>query len=105
VESLRSYLILLAVLAFAFWAFRRRPELEVRIANGRARVTRGRVPPSFVDELVAIFEDAGIESGWICSTPDGNRTRLSFSKSIPEGVRQRVRNVWFARRRVEKPAW
>lgn len=104
-ESLRSSLILLAILTFAFLAFRRRPELEIQVANKRPRVIHGRAPASFLEELVAIVEDAEIESGWIRSTPAGNRTRLSFSKSIPEGVRQQIRNIWLARRRVEKPAW
>lgn len=104
-EDVRRYLIAGAFLVFAFWAFRRRAEMEVRIENGRLRVVRGRVPPHFVDELAPILEHERIESGWIRSTPAGNRTRLSFSKSIPEGVRQQIRNIWFARRRVEKPAW
>jgi hypothetical protein len=105
VESVRSYLILGAIIAFALWVIRRRPEMEIRIEKGRPRVTRGRVPPSFLEEVAAIVEREQIDSGWIGSTLSGNPPRLTFSKSIPEWVRQQIRNVWLTRRRVEKPAW
>ena len=57
--------------------------------EGRATSVRGRVPRAVHDALLDVAAHAGI-TGEIREDADGH---LAFSPSIPEPVRQRLRNV------------
>lgn len=58
--------------------------------SGRLRVARGKIRPHANEHVTDILNEAGVAKAFIAITP-GNRVK--FSRSIPESVRQRLRNV------------
>ena len=66
---------------------------EVRLAPGKVVVKRGSVPPRFVTQATQILHHEPVR-GRILGLRDGNGVRLVFSRSIPEPVAQRLRNIF-----------
>ena len=67
----------------------------IKIRDGRAIVTRGKVTSDFVETVVEVCREYAVKSGWVGGVRRGPReTRLVFSRSIPKPCQQRLRNVW-----------
>jgi hypothetical protein len=62
----------------------------IRIRDGVIHVRRGQVRADAREHLTDILRDVGVSQGFIAITP-GNW--VSFSRSIPPIVHQRLRNV------------
>lgn len=69
------------------------PVFELRMRRGRAETVRGKVAGRFLSECEEILHSAGIDDARITGYRVGRRTALRFSNTIPEHVRQRIRNV------------
>lgn len=62
--------------------------------QGATRVEIGTAPPAFVRACADLLERAGVDDAWVAQVGRPRQARLRFSDNIPEGVRQRIRNVW-----------
>ena len=88
-----AWLSLLVAVALIGWLMTlgRGALFEIRLAPGKVQVKRGSVPPRFLAQAKQIQEPV---RGRILGQRDGNGVRLVFSRSIPEPVAQRLRNVF-----------
>lgn len=68
-------------------------ESAIRIQQGSARASKGKVTRRLLDEISDIAGETGITEGEIWINPLG---RVTFSNVIPEEFHQRIRNVVFA---------
>lgn len=66
----------------------------VRIRSGLPQVRRGKVTDAFLDAIKEICQDTGIQTGEVRGVPRGGRITLWFSRELPNGFRQRLRNWW-----------
>jgi Protein of unknown function (DUF3634) len=66
---------------------------RVRISHGSLRLTRGKLTHSFLEELTPICREWDIKRGWIGGVRSGKRLTLVFSRSVPRGCRQQIRNL------------
>jgi hypothetical protein len=55
---------------------------------------RGKGTPVFLAQILEACEQSGVASGWVSGTQRGKRTVLVFSRNIPAGCQQRIRNAW-----------
>ena len=62
----------------------------IRVRNGAVDVSRGHVRSAARQYVADILRDAGVSRGYIAVTSEDS---VEFSKTIPEGIRQRLRNV------------
>lgn len=92
-----EYLGLIAVFgmfAALVWAIRPRPAFIIRIHEGQASVSRGKVTPGFLAIVTDLCRDSSIQSGEIRGVAHGRRIALVFSNNLDCGFQQRVRNCW-----------
>lgn len=83
---------LFGVLGGFLWLVRRDNEIfRVEIERGKARVVRGKVPPSFLGDLRTITRH--VERGTIRAVKQDGQARILGSASIDEGTLQRLRNA------------
>ena len=88
-------LVVVGLIAAVCWAaVRSRDVFVVRIRAGEARVTRGRVPVGFVQRIAEACQRSGVQRGWVRGVQRGRRIALAFSRSIPRGCQQQLRNEW-----------
>lgn len=93
--SLFELAILIVVVAGAAWLlFGVRFEFRIRIRRGALSLINGKMTRDGLTELKSICEDWHIERGWIGGVRRGKRIKLSFSRSVPAGCRQQIRNMW-----------
>ncbi len=78
----------------AWYALAPKPVFKVRFAKGALRVTRGKVTANFEQQIGEIFEQWQIRRGWIAAVQRGPQRTLVFSRSVPPGCRQQLRNLW-----------
>lgn len=62
----------------------------IRIRNGQIRIAGADLPPRAREHVADVMREAGLPAGFV--TLSGDR-RVAFSRSIPEGMRQRLRNI------------
>jgi Protein of unknown function (DUF3634) len=90
-------LLIVGLVVVALWRLLQpRYAFVIRIAGGQARVRRGKVTPIFLQQILEACEQAGVASGWVSGTQRGKRMVLVFSRNIPAGCQQRIRNAWVA---------
>lgn len=90
-----AWLSLLVAIALIWWLMKlgRGALFEIRLQPGKLVVKRGSVPPRFLAQAKQILQQDPVR-GRILGQRDGNGVRLVFSRSIPEPVAQRLRNVF-----------
>ena len=90
-----AWLSLLVAVALIGWLMilGRGALFEIRLAPGKVQVKRGSVPPRFLAQAKQILQQEPVR-GRILGQRDGNGVRLVFSRSIPEPVAQRFRNIF-----------
>jgi hypothetical protein len=66
----------------------------IQLADGRIRLTRGKVPPPFLSDLREFVAASGLTSGVIRGKMQDTYVRLVFSPDIPAEAHQRLRNIW-----------
>jgi len=65
-------------------------ETVVRLRGGKISMKRGTLRSQVRDDLAEVLTSAGVADGFICINGGG---RVSFSRSIPSALHQRLRNV------------
>jgi Protein of unknown function (DUF3634) len=81
--------------ALAFWqSYIRGRVFVLRIREGSPAMVNGQVPPAFVADVADVAHRHGVRSGTIRGYKRDGRVSLRFSRSIPSGCRQGIRNVW-----------
>ena len=90
-----AWLSLLVAIALIWWLMKlgRGARLEIRLQPGKVLLKRGSVPPRFLAQAKQILQQEPVR-GRILGQRDGNGVRLVFSRSIPEPVAQRLRNIF-----------
>lgn len=87
-------LVLAAVLAVAFFGLGFLPpphaSTVIKIAGEAVEVRRGHVQGQAREHVTEILREAGVTRGFIALT---SQSRVVFSRSVPETIRQRLRNV------------
>lgn len=87
-------LAIVAVIVIA-WLFRiSRPAavFVLRIRDGKLTV-RGRARKQLVSAIDDICRQNGLQSGTITALAAGSSFRLKYSKEIPQGCQQQIRNL------------
>lgn len=100
-----AWISLLVGVALIWWLLKlgRGPLFEIRLAPGKLVVHRGSLPPAFIEQVRQILKHEPVR-GRILGQRDGKGVRLVFSRSIPESIAQRVRNVFpYADYRGQQP--
>jgi hypothetical protein len=86
---------LAAIVAYALWfALRSRPAFVIKIKGGSPRVAHGTVTRGFAREVGDICAQHRVKSGLVKGVARGGRISLEFSRAIPPGCRQQLRNLW-----------
>lgn len=90
-----AWLSLLVAIALIWWLMKlgRGALFEIRLAPGKVLVKRGSVSARFLAQAKQILHQDPVR-GRILGQRDGNGVKLVFSRSIPEPVAQRLRNVF-----------
>ncbi|MGL5812401.1 MAG: DUF3634 family protein [Aeromonas sp.] len=90
-----AWLSLVVAIALIWWLMKlgRGAVFEIRLAPGKVVVKRGSVSPRFLAEAKRVLQHDPVR-GRILGQRDGNGVRLVFSRSIPEPVAQRLRNIF-----------
>lgn len=72
-----------------------RPQVvfQIRYRNGIPRVARGRLTEATRAAIHEICRQNEIRSGTITAFPKGKRVRVTFSRDIPPGCQQQIRNL------------
>jgi len=87
--------VVVAVALVVVWfALQPRLVFVLWIEGATVRVARGKVAARILQEVVAVCQEAGVEKGRVWGVLQGRRVALRFSRSIPPGCRQRLRNLW-----------
>jgi hypothetical protein len=85
---------LIGLIGLAVFFLRDRPPLNtkclIRIHNGAAFVSGEPLPRHVMMSVADILHAAQIRTGFIAITSD---PRVTFSRNIPEAIRQQLRNV------------
>lgn len=85
--------VLFGLIGLVLWAARRETEIfRISIAHGKAKVERGRVPPSFLGDLRDVV--GHVVAGSVRAVKEGGEGRLVLSPSIDERTAQRLRNAY-----------
>lgn len=87
-----SALIAGAVLLYVLM-FRSPVVFQIQYRNGIPRVTRGRVTEGLRAAIQEICHQNEIRKGTITALPNGKRVRMTFSRDIPPGCQQQIRNL------------
>lgn len=62
----------------------------IKIENGRAEACKGKIAGWVLTDLASVFQKQGIEKGEIWISSGG---RITFSKTVPSHIHQRLRNI------------
>jgi|HubBroStandDraft_1064217.scaffolds.fasta_scaffold528519_1 hypothetical protein len=91
---LEPIIVLVVVAVVARVLFSGRFEFRVRISRGSLKLTTGKVTHDSLLQLKTICTEWQIKHGWIGGVRHGGRVQLAFSRSVPPGCRQQIRNMW-----------
>jgi len=70
------------------------PLFIIQIKGEKAETIAGKVPKKFLDELIGLCKDNCIGYTRIYAINAKEGVRLQFTESIPENIRQRIRNLY-----------
>ena len=62
----------------------------IRIRNGQIRIAGADLPSRAREYVADVVREAGLQGGFIAVS---KARRVTFSRGIPEGIRQRLRNI------------
>ncbi|HZU39187.1 MAG TPA: DUF3634 family protein [Gemmataceae bacterium] len=85
----------LLFLAWVVWTLcQPRSVFIVRIIAGTPRAAKGVVTPAFLEAVRDMAQQHHIEEGTVRGVVRGRHISLAFSRGIPVGGRQQLRNWW-----------
>ena len=70
------------------------PEFIIKVKGGKAEIITGKLPKKFLDEVLELCQKNLIGYTKIYGINSKEGVRLQFSESIPENIRQRIRNLY-----------
>ncbi|WP_219270833.1 DUF3634 family protein [Aeromonas jandaei] len=90
-----AWISLIVAIALIWWLMKlgRGALFEIRLAPGKVVVKQGKVSPAFIEHAKQILRHETVR-GRIVGHRDGDGVKLVFSRSIPEPVAQRFRNIF-----------
>ena len=86
--------VVAAAVAVSAYVTGRRRVWVIRIRAGVPFLTKGKIAQAAVAELADVLQRHGVRRGALYGLSDGPVVRLGFSRQIPAGARQALRNVW-----------
>jgi hypothetical protein len=91
-----TFFLGLALVAFCAWmALKPNYVFFIRIRNGKATATKGKLVGKFLRDVEDALQVEQVRDGWIGAVHDRQRClRLVFPKSWHFGAQQRIRNIW-----------
>lgn len=93
-NDLTRVALLLGIAWFLWLAFQPRVAFVIRILKGEAHLDRGIAPPGLLNEVTEVCRREGIESGTVRGHIGSEGIALVFSRQVPPGARQQLRNWW-----------
>jgi len=95
VNDLQLTVMVVAIFAAILFASRYSGAVfVVRIHEGRAKAVRGTITPAFLATIEQLCAEHGIRSGEVRGVAQGRRISLCFSRGLPLGFCQPLRNWW-----------
>jgi hypothetical protein len=94
VEHALQVALWIGCLALIWYLLQPRYQFVVRIRDGQARVTRGKVTEAFLEDIRDACRDVQLRAGWVGGIRRGKRIVLAFNRRMPLPLRQRLRNAW-----------
>lgn len=93
-EHLIPLVILIVGSVLVYVLFFRPPVVfQIQYRKGVPRVARGRVTDAMRTAIYDICRQNEIQTGTITALPNGKRVRMTFSRDIPSGCQQQIRNL------------
>ena len=86
--------IAVAVSSIGYWFLCRRRLFVIRVRGGAAFAVRGKIPQASIADFCDVLRRHRVRRGAIYGVRRNGRIALSFSRTIPAGSRQALRNVW-----------
>lgn len=86
--------VVLAATFFSWHLTNRKRVWVIRIRAGVPFLVKGKIPQSAVAELADVLQRNGVRRGAIYGVSRPGGVGLGFSRGIPAGARQALRNVW-----------
>ena len=71
-----------------------KPDILIKIKNGKPKVKRGNVSRLFLQDCERICTDCNIQKGKIVGKKKSRIISLKFSGGIPKKYHQQLRNAW-----------
>lgn len=100
-----AQLLGLGVIMAAVWvALQPRCAFVIQIAQGIPKAVRGKVTAAFLEQVREVCQQNGVKQGTVRGLIRGRRIALGFSRNIPPGGQQRLRNWWANSGWAAKPA-
>jgi len=92
--------VVIVAAAVAYWQVKAAGRVFViRIRHHVPFLTKGKVSQAFVAELAEVLQSHGVKQGSIYGVRRRGTVLLEFSRGVPVGARQALRNVWSLHRR------
>src|SRR5262245_30539922 len=82
------------IVAAAWIALQRRCAFVIQGARGTPKAVRGTGTAVFLEQVREVCPQHGVQYGTVRGLIRGRRISLGFSKSIPPGGQQQLRNWW-----------
>ena len=102
------YVVIIAALVIFWLVAVDRPVLKVTVKNGHIEIYKGHFPTKFRQNVIEIGEKFPFD-GQLKVYQKRAGHKLTFSKSIPKKVQQRIRNVFphqsFSSKGSKKASW
>ncbi|MBL4829272.1 MAG: DUF3634 family protein [Aliivibrio sp.] len=86
--------VLIIAAALIFWlVIYDRPVAKIEFKNGELKAHKGKITPQFKHDCCEIAKKSAL-SGTVKVYVTRSSTKLVFSKTIPNKIQQRIRNVY-----------
>ena len=86
-------LIILVVIGLLWLLLRPHYRFVIEVNQGQARLRRGQATAAFVREVEEVFRELRLDHGSVMGLALGKQVVLRFSRQVPAGGRQRIRNL------------
>jgi hypothetical protein len=84
--------LFIGVILIVYW--RPKPDMVIKIENGKPKVKRGNVSRLFLQDCERICTDFNIQKGKITGKKKSGVVSLKFSGGIAKKYHQQFRNTW-----------
>jgi hypothetical protein len=90
-----TQLLGVGVIVAAVWiALQPRCAFVIQVARGIPKAVRGKVTAAFLEQVREVCQQHDVQYGTVRGLIRGRRISLGFSRNIPPGGQQQLRNWW-----------